>query len=145
MSVPFRFDTVLKIRETERDASRQAFAKEQARESTLRVERDCIADERLRALNERRALQATDAWTAEKVLTRQQHAEQLSRELACAETALSEATAQLTLRRQELLEADVAVKGLEKLSQLHQSARSKAEQANDEQDRDDLRHSWRAA
>ena len=145
MSVPFRFDAVLKIRETERDVRRQAFAKEQARESTLLVERDRIADERLRALNELRALQATNVWTAEQVLARQQHAEHLSRELAGAETALSEASGQLTLRRQELLEADIAVKGLEKLSQRHQSAQSKAEQANDERDRDDLRHSGRAA
>ena len=52
MSVPFRFDTVLRIRETERDVCLQSFAAEQSREVALRAERDLIADERLRALDE---------------------------------------------------------------------------------------------
>ncbi len=65
MSVPFRFDTVLRIRETERDVKRQALALGQAQKATLRAERDRIAEERLRAQDELRALQATDGWTAE--------------------------------------------------------------------------------
>ena len=145
MSVPFRFDTVLKIRETERDVKRQAFALGQAREMTHRADRDRIADERLRVLDELRTLQATSGWTAEQALARQQHAKQLARELAIAEAALSEAIAQLALQRLELVEADTAVKALEKLADRHHSDQTKAEHAQDERDRDDIRRSGRAA
>ena len=145
MSVPFRFDTVLKIRETERDVKRQAFMLGQDREATLRSDRDRIADERLHALDELRTLQATSGWTAEQALARQQHAKQLARELAIAEAALSEAIAQLALQRLELVEADTAVKALEKLADRHHSDQTKAEHAQDERDRDDIRRSGRAA
>ena len=145
MSVPFRFDTVLKIRETERDVKRQAFMLGQDRETTLRSDRDRIADERLHALDELRTLQATSGWTAEQALARQQHAKQLARELAIAEAALSEAIAQLALQRLELVEADTAVKALEKLADRHHSDQTKAEHAQDERDRDDIRRSGRAA
>ena len=145
MSVPFRFDTVLKIRETERDVKRQAFMLGQDRETTLRSDRDRIADERLHALDELRTLQATSGWTAEQALARQQHAKQLARELAIAEAALSEAIAQLALQRLELVEADTAVKALEKLAGRHHSDQTKAEHAQDERDRDDIRRSGRAA
>jgi flagellar biosynthesis chaperone FliJ len=145
MPVPFRFDTVLRIRETERDAKRQAFAVGQARETTLRTERDRIADERLHALDELRTLQATDGWTVEQAMTRQQHAQHLARELATAEAALSEAIAQSAWQRQELLEADTAVKALEKLADRHRSGQTNAELVQDERDRDDIRRSGRAA
>ena len=145
MSVPFRFDPVLKIRETERDVKRQAFALGQARETTLRTERDRIADERLRALDELRTLQATSGWMAEQALARQHHAKHLARELAIAEAALSEVIAQSALQRLELLEADTAVKALEKLADRHHSDQTKAEHAQDERDRDDIRRAGRAA
>ena len=145
MSVPFRFDTVLRIRETERDVKRQALVLGQAQVATLRAERDRIADERLRAQDEIRTLQATDGWTAERALARQQHAKSLARELAIAEAALGEALAHSALQRLELLEADTAVKALEKLADLHHSNQTKATAAQDERDRDDLRHPGRAA
>ena len=145
MSVPFRFDTVLKIRETERDVKRQAFMLGQDRETTLLSDRDRIADERLHALDELRTLQATSGWTAEQALARQQHAKQLARELAIAEAALSEAIAQLALQRLELVEADTAVKALEKLADRHHSDQTKAGHTQDERDRDDIRRAGRAA
>lgn len=145
MSVPFRFDTVLRIRETERDVKRQAFALGQAREATLRAERDRIADERLHALDELRTLQGGTGWTAEQALARQQHARHQARELAIAEAALSEVIAQSALQRLELLEADTAVKALEKLAERHHSDQTKAEHVQDERDRDDIRRSGRAA
>ena len=145
MSVPFRFDTVLRIRETERDVKRQALALAQTRAATLRTERGRIADERLHSLDDLRTLQAASDWTAEQALTRQQHARHLARELAIAEAALSEAIAQLALQRLELLEADTAVKALEKLADRHHTDQTKAEHAQDERDRDDIRRSGRAA
>lgn len=145
MPVPFRFDTVLRLRETERDVKGQALALGQAREATLRAERDRLAEERLHALDELRTLQATDGWTAEQALARRQQAQHLARELALAEAALSEAFGQSALQRLELLEADTAVKALEKLAERHHSDQTKAEHVQDERDRDDIRRSGRAA
>ena len=145
MSVPFRFDTVLRIRETEREVKRQALALGQAREATLRAVRDRIADERLHALDDLRTLQASAGWNAEQAVARQHHAERLARELATADASLNEAAAQSALQRQELLEADTAVKSLEKLADRHRSDQTKADHAQDERDRDDIRRSGRAA
>lgn len=145
MSVPFRFDTVLRIRETERDVCQQSFAAEQAREVALRAERDSIADERLRALDELRTLQEATSWSAEQAVAHQQHLEQLALRLAEAEAALSEATTQVTLRRQELLEADFAVKALDKLAERHHVDQSRLTQAKEERERDDIRRPGRAA
>jgi len=145
MSVPFRFDTVLRIREAERDVKRQAFALGQVQEAKFREERDRLVDERLRAQDELRSLQATDGWTAERALARQQHVKNLARELAISEAALSEALAQSALQRLELLEADTAVKALEKLADRHHSDQIRTTAAQDERDRNDLRHPGRAA
>ncbi len=145
MSVPFRFDTVLRIRETERDVCLQAFAAEQSRATTLRAERDFITDERLRAFDELRTLQEGGSWSAEQAVAHQQHLEHLVLRLIEAEAALSEATTQVTLRRQELLEADFAVKALDKLAERHHVDQSRLTQAKEERDRDDTRRSGRAA
>ena len=145
MSVPFRFDTVLKIRETERDVCLQSFAAEQSREATLRAERDRIAEERLRALDELRTLQEGTSWSAEQAIAHQQHLEQLAQRLATAELTWNEATTQVTLRRQELLDADFAVKALDKLDERHHVDQSRLTQAKEERDRDDIRRPGRAA
>ena len=145
MSVPFRFDTVLRIRETERDVCLQSFAAELSREVALRAERDLVAGERLRALDELRTLQEGTSWSAEQAVAHQQHLEHLALRLIEAEAALNEAAAQVTLRRQELLEADFAVKALDKLAERHHSDQSRLTQAKEERDRDDTRRSGRAA
>lgn len=145
MSVPFRFDTVLRIRETERDVCLQSFAAEQSREVALRAERDLIAGERLRALDELRTLQEGTSWSAEQAVAHQQHLEHLALRLIEAEAALSEATTQVTLRRQELLEADFAVKALDKLAERHHVDQSRLDQAKAERERDDFRRPGRAA
>ena len=145
MSVPFRFDTVLKIRETERDVCLQSFAAEQARLAALQAERDLVAEERRHALDELRVLQASATWTVARAITHQQHLEQLALQLAQTEAALNELLAQVALRRQELLEADLAVKALDKLAERHHSDQSRLAQAKEERDRDDTRRTGRAA
>ena len=145
MSVPFRFDTVLKIRETERNVCLQSFAAEQSREAVLHEERDLIANERLLALDQLRTLQERASWTAEQAVSHQQHLEQLAARLTAAESALSDSTTQVSLRRQELLEADFAVKALDKLATRHHADQSRLTQAKEERDRDDTRRTGRAA
>ena len=58
---------------------------------------------------------------------------------------LGEVSVQVTRRREELVEAEIAVKGLQRLSESHQRTQKKDEQVEDERDRDDFRRSERAA
>ena len=142
MSIPFRFDTVLRLREIERDIRRQAYTQEQAREKILRDDYNRIAAERLHARNEFRTLQAGSAAHA---VSYDDYFDRLSRELVEVETMLGEVSVQVTRRREELVEAEIAVKGLQRLSESHQRTQKKDEQVEDERDRDDFRRSERAA
>jgi flagellar export protein FliJ len=145
MSIPFRFDTVLRLREIERDIRRQAYTQEQAREKILRDDYNRIAAERLHARNEFRTLQAGSTWSATHAVSYDDYFDRLSRELVEVETMLGEVSVQVTRRREELVEAEIAVKGLQRLSESHQRTQKTDEQAEDERDRDDFRRSERAA
>ena len=142
MAVPFRFDTVLRVREAERDRCRTALAHEQRREAGLLAERSQSSSERLTILDELRVMLDGGDWPADQALTRQQHAEHLAAELSRIEVTLTGVAAVLARCRSELLEADTSVKALEKLAGRHEADQRRAEQTRDERDRDD---SWRAA
>ncbi len=142
MAVPFRFDTVLRVRETERDRCRMALVQEQRREAELLAERDQVSSERLVVLDELRVMHDSGDWPADRALARQQHAEHLAAELTRIENRLTEMAASLSRCRTELLEADTSVKALEKLAGRHEADQRRAEQTSAERDRDD---SWRAA
>ena len=145
MAVPFRFDTVLRVREAERAKCRLSLVQEQQREAALLAEHAHISAERQAVLDELRAIHDRGDWSAERMLARRQHAEHLATEITRLDAALKNITADLALRRTELLEADTAVKALEKLAGRHQSEQRRVEQASDERDRDDARRPGRAA
>jgi flagellar export protein FliJ len=145
MSVPFRFDTVLRIRETERDVRQQSFAAEQARESSLRAARDLIVNERTQVQHDLRTLQAGEGWTADQARSLQQHLDLLATRMVEAEQVLQEVAAQVALRRQELLEADIAVKALDKLADRHRATQTRQTLVQEERERDDNPRTGRAA
>ena len=142
MAVPFRFDTVLRVREAERDRCRVALTQGQRREAELLAERDQVSSERLVILAELRAMHDSGDWPADRALARQQHAEHLAAELIRIERTLRDVATSLTRCRTESLEADTSVKALEKLAGRHAADQRRAEQTSAERDRDD---SWRAA
>ena len=142
MAVPFRFDTVLRVREIERDRCRVALTQAQAREAELVARQNQITLERVAIQNELRAMDEAGCWTAERALNRREHCDQLSVELNRIADDLKEAVVTVARCRNDLLEADTGVKGLEKLAGRHDSEQKQAEQKAAERDRDD---SWRAA
>lgn len=142
MAVPFRFDTVLRVREIERDRCRVALTQAQAREAELVARQSQITLERVAIQDELRAMDDAGAWPADRALNRRQHADHLSAELSRIADDLKEAAVNVARCRSELLEADTGVKGLEKLAGRHDSEQKQAEQKAAERDRDD---SWRAA
>lgn len=142
MAVPFRFDTVLRVREAERDRCRVVLVQEQQHEAALNAERQRVSTEREQALDDLRQIQERGECSAEQSLTRRQHAERLAHELDRIVFKLEDAAASVSRCRSELLEADTAVKGLEKLAGRQASDELRAEQSAAERDRED---NWRAA
>jgi len=145
MAVPFRFDAVLRIRETERDKCRMSLAQSQQREAELIAERTRIGEERQAVLDELRLMSDGSGISAERMLARHQHAEHLSVELVQIDEARKEVAATIAQCRAALLEADTAVKALEKLAGRHHEEQRRIDLVNDERDRDDSHRSGRAA
>lgn len=135
----FRFDTVLRIRESERDLCRMALAEAQRSEAELLAAHQRASTERTDTLDELRATHEGEAWSAERVASRQQYAERLAAKLKGIECELAVVAELLTVRRNALMEADTAVKALEKLSGRHAADEQRAEQAAAERERDDHR------
>ena len=142
MAIPFRFETVLRVRQAERDRYHLALVQEQQRAVEIQAECNRVSTERLAMLAELRAMHDSGDWPADRALARQQHAEHLATELTRLDAVLRDATASLTRCRCELLEADTSVKALEKLAGRHESDQRRSEEASAEQDREET---WRAA
>jgi flagellar export protein FliJ len=140
MPVPFRFDTVLRVREAERDRCRLALAQEQEREVAFTAECERIRAEYQSAVDELNLAQSDGRLSADQLLARRTFVEQLSREITRIGDALRDVGENIALRRKELLESDAAVKALEKLAGRHVSNQHQAEQSRLERDRDDT---WR--
>ena len=135
----FRFDTVLRIRESERDLCRMALAEAQRSEAELLAAHQRTSTERSYALDELRATHEGEAWTADRIASRQQYTERLAAKLKGIECEMAVVAELLTLRRNALMEADTAVKALEKLSGRQAADEQRAEQAAAERERDDHR------
>ena len=139
MAVPFRLDAVLRIRESERDACRLALVEAQRIEAELTGAHRRVTADREAVLQELRSMQQQEAWSAERVAAWQQHAEQLSTKLKAIEYEQMAVAELIARKRQSLIEADTAVKALEKLAGRHASEQQRADEASAERDRDDNR------
>lgn len=135
----FRFDTVLRIRESERDICRMALAEAQRSEAELLAEHQRTSSERTDVLNELRTMHEEAAWAPDRVASRQQYAERLAAKLKGIECEMAVIAELLTHRRSALMEADTAVKALEKLAGRQLADQQRTDQAAAERDRDDHR------
>lgn len=135
----FRFDTVLRIRESERDICRMALAEAQRSEAELLAEHQRTSSERTDVLDELRTMHQGVAWAPDRVASRQQYAERLAAKLKGIECEMAVVAELLTHRRSALMEADTAVKALEKLAGRQLADQQRTDQAAAERDRDDHR------
>lgn len=135
----FRFDTVLRIRESERDICRMALAEAQRSEAELLAEHQRTSSERTDVLDELRTMHEGVAWAPDRVASRQQYAERLAAKLKGIECEMAVIAELLTHRRSALMEADTAVKALEKLAGRQLADQQRTDQAAAERDRDDHR------
>ena len=135
----FRFDTVLRIRESERDICRMALAEAQRSEAELLAEHQRTSSERTDVLDELRTMHQGVAWAPDRVASRQQYAERLAAKLKGIECEMAVIAELLTHRRSALMEADTAVKALEKLAGRQLADQQRTDQAAAERDRDDHR------
>lgn len=142
MPAPFRFDTVLRVREAERDRCRAMLVQEQMRRATITAERDRVASKRASVLEELQQLQSRNEWSAENALVLRQFAEHLATEHIRIEVELSDIAIAVSRCLRELTAANTAVRGLEKLAGRHLADQIRLEQKSAERDREE---SWRAA
>jgi flagellar export protein FliJ len=141
MPVPFRFETVLQVREAERDRCRLALVQEQRREASLLAELNRVSAERQAVQDDLRAMQDGNGWTVDRVVACQQRSEHLAAELGRIQITLLELSVTLQRCHRELLEADTATKVLEKLAGRHEADQRRVDQAKEQRDIQD----WRAA
>ncbi|HEY0981784.1 flagellar export protein FliJ [Schlesneria sp.] len=121
MSFQFSLQSVLKVRQSERNELRQAVsllerdhaAAVQASES-LHATRDKVLEE-LRNLNDAEAL------SPEQIATRQRYCEQLGRELLQLQATIRLAKRKWDLGLKELIAVDQSVKSLERLAERQRS------------------------
>jgi flagellar export protein FliJ len=142
MAVPFRFDAVLRVREAEREKCRLALAEELQREAAVTFSRDQLCAEQQAAIDELNALHARGQWSPEQESIRRAYCEQLATRCEQVEEALKETSTAVEARRAELLEAETAVKGLQKLADQHSSDQRRANQLAEDRESED---GWRAA
>lgn len=135
----FRFDTVLRIRESERDICRLALAEAQRSETQLLTEHQRVTSERDEVLDELRQMHAAAALAPDRIASRQEYAERLATKLKGIECEMAVVTELLSHRRSALMEADASVKALEKLAGRQLADQQRADQAAAERERDDHR------
>lgn len=116
MAVPFRLDTVLQGRESEKLRCQTAYAAACERLAGLERQRDDLTEQRSRVLDEIHAWQEHGDCTADQCQAWQDAADRLATLLSSAQTAVLDARADCARRQAELREAEVSVSALEKLA-----------------------------
>jgi hypothetical protein len=142
MSIPFRFESVLRVREVERDRCQVKLAMEQQRIGALQEDHDRLTVKRLAVLDERRSLQIQGDWQAEVILALTDLAERLAAELDVIQQQLTAAIVVRTRYHSELLQAETAVKAIETLREKHLTQQRIRAEKIFEQEREE---GWRAA
>jgi len=117
MSFHFRLQTVLKVRQRERDVQQQLVAKARTVHAKCIADRNLLASHRETVIGELRSLNEQEAWSLDQVLHRQRHAEQLGHALAIAEATVVDASFQLESGIERLVIADQSVRALERLAE----------------------------
>jgi len=117
MAFHFRLQTVLKVRQRERDLQQQSVARARACHAKCVADRELIASDRTIVMDELRRFNEGETWTLDQVLHRQRHAEQLGQALELAEVTVVESSSQLQNSLERLVIANQSVQALERLAE----------------------------
>ena len=121
MPFQFRLESVLKLRQLERERQRQSVTFARLRHAEFAAKRDAITEARLAVIDELRQMNRDDAWIVDQVHLRQNHIEILNRDLLNAETDVARAESNLAECLKRLIAADQAACVLERLAELQRA------------------------
>ena len=117
MRFRFRLNSVLALRQRERDIKQQLVARARADLAKLISDRDRLSDARRAVMDSLRILNGDSRWDVDQVIHRQRHATQLGTELNLAEAAIIDGRADLQTCLMQLVAVNQAVAALEKLAE----------------------------
>lgn len=122
MTQPFRLQAILDLRQRERDRFAAAVTDARAQHACCLDVQTRVGLARNELMDELRSLNESAGWTVSQVVDRRQHLEQLRYEFEDAARVVADAKTQLSLRMEELLKAEQAFRGLERLAEKHAQA-----------------------
>ncbi|WP_010582189.1 flagellar export protein FliJ [Schlesneria paludicola] len=122
MTHPFRLQAILNLRQQERDQLAVAVTVARAELAVCLETQGQIGSARNELMDELRRLNESSGWSVGHVADRQSHLEQLRHEFEAASRTVIEAETQVNLRMVQLLKADQAFRGLERLAEKHAQA-----------------------
>ncbi len=121
MMFQFRLESVLKLRQYERERQRQSVVLARERHAEFAAKRDAISQSRLAVIKELRQMNRDDVWVVDQVNLRQNHIEILNQGLLNAEADVVRAESQLAECLKRLISADQAACALERLAELQRT------------------------
>lgn len=129
-------NSVLQVRQRERDLVQQSAATARQEVSLKQNKRNLFLQRRESLLEELRAINNADMWDVAAVLERQEHAKVLAADIEQAEAELNDSQSRLRICLEALLNADQSVRAVEKVigRRVEQHRQSREKLANREYD-----------
>ena len=121
MPFQFRLESVLKLRQHQREQERQSVVLSRERHAEFAAKSDAIRQKRLAVINELRQMTQDDVWVVDQVHLRQNHLEILNQDLLNAEADIARAESHLAECLNRLIAADQAACALERLAELQRA------------------------
>ena len=121
MTFQFRLESVLKLRQHERERERQSVTLARNIHVESSAKRDGITQRRLAVISELRQMNRDNVWVVDQIQLRQNHIEILNQDLFNAEADLAKAESHLAECLQRLISADKAASALERLAEIQRA------------------------
>jgi flagellar export protein FliJ len=137
----FRLQSLLNYREHRRDLCRQRLADVLAEDAELIRQREAVLAARGELLNQLQALQQQPRLEVDPMAARRYHAGQLAAEAARLQQSREQLAVRIAQCRQELIQADQAVKVLEQLADKQRQEAADDQERRESREREEI---WQA-
>ena len=121
MMFQFRLESVLKLRQLERERERQTVARARCRHAEATEKKEALGQARLEVVSELRRMNLGEVWFIDQIQSRQSHIEILDQELLKADAEVARMELHLAECLKRLISADQAACALERLAELQRA------------------------
>jgi flagellar export protein FliJ len=116
MTIQFRLQSILKLRQYKRELERLSVASARKNHAELLAKRDDISQKRHELICELRQMNQNEVWIVDQIGSRQRHIEILNQQLLIANTMIEKAESNVAECLARLISADQAATALERLA-----------------------------